>query len=114
MRQSAEPKGHSALSVLGRRRGSLPCVVCSCGGERCRSTEAEDRQLWAGSLGPLTQQGPLEKERRRRREAGGRVDWGWQGVSSPAGFKEGVREGPSDTEKAPVFLMNLHNGNVAE
>lgn len=29
-------------------------------------------------------------------------------------IQERAREGPSDTEKAPVFLMNLHNRSVAE
>ena len=82
-----------------------------------RERRAEGRHIWAGSVGLLAQLGPFWKKRRRKGQEegkGGRVHWGWQGVSSPAGFKEGVGEGPRDTEKTPVFLMNLHNRNVAE
>lgn len=80
-----------------------------------RERRAEGRRLWA-SVEPLAQLAPLGKERRRKGQQGkgGRVDRGWQGVSSPAGFKGAVREGPTDTAKAPVFLMNVHNRNVAE
>lgn len=89
----------SVLLQLGALRGS-----------------AGQRAGGSGPLGPLAQLAPLGKERRRKGQQGkgGRVDRGWQGVGSPAGFKRAIREGPTDTAKAPVFLMNLHNRNVAE
>ena len=115
MRQSAAPR---------QRMFCLTCAgsvqeVCAVHGVPLQLgalSRAEGRHIWAGSVGLLAQLGPLWKKRRRKGQEGkgGRVDWGWQGVSSPAGFKEGVGEGPRDTEKTPVFLMNLHNRNVAE
>lgn len=72
-----------------------------------RERKAEGRQLWAGSEGPSARLGlPGEERRRNSRAREGRLELA---RSLPAGFKEGGRDGPSVTEKAPIFLMNLHN-----
>lgn len=117
MWRSAEPKQRRLCpicpgSVQELRADRLP-AVCSCSWEPLRDCGAEGRQLRAGSSGQA-RWGREPSWDRLGRVGGGRDsrarEAGWTG----AGFKEGVGEGPSDTEQAPVFLVNLWNRSVAE
>lgn len=93
----------------------VPPAMCSCSWEPCGSPgqKALDRLVVAISPTGLYLEGEEEEEEGTSGK-GGRVGCGWQGVSSPSGFKEGVREEPGDTEEAPVLLMDLHKRSAAE